>query len=177
MSPNYDIDGKIVKNNKINSNNVPGPGAYDPTDIEETHSPKYTISKTACRLSNFNNFIYSNESIKNSLNFSIKYLGLNESQLNYVDECFQKEKIIVIITSDNFDYKLKILTNLYNYSYYRDINNFIRVKILRYYSPDKFIKSLVNVNFFGVMFLAMIVFPIFISCLSSIKVKIFISFT
>ena len=110
---------------------------------------KYTISKTACRLSNFNNFIYSDESIKNSLNFSIKYLGLNESQLNYVDECFQKEKMIEIITSDNFDYKLKILTNLYNYSYYRDINNFIRVKILRYYSPDKFIKSLVNVNFFS----------------------------
>jgi hypothetical protein len=49
MSPNYDIDGKIVKNNKINSNNVPGPGAYDPTDIEETHSPKYTISKTGAK--------------------------------------------------------------------------------------------------------------------------------
>ena len=49
MSPNYDIDGKTVKNNKINSNNVPGPGAYDPTDIEETHSPKYTISKTGAK--------------------------------------------------------------------------------------------------------------------------------
>ena len=47
MSPNYDIDGKTIKNsNKINSNKVPGPGSYDPTDIEETHSPKYTISKT-----------------------------------------------------------------------------------------------------------------------------------
>ena len=40
MSPNYDIDGKTVKNNKINSNNVPGPGTYDPTDIEERKRKK-----------------------------------------------------------------------------------------------------------------------------------------
>ena len=48
MSPYYDIDGNTNKN-KIKKNNVPGPGTYDVNDLEETHSPKYTISKTGAK--------------------------------------------------------------------------------------------------------------------------------
>jgi hypothetical protein len=102
----------------------------------------FTASESICRLGDFYNFTYSDYSINNNISFSIKYLGLDKIQLNSINDCFSNSKLIDIISSDNkYNYKLKILTDIYKYNYTNDFNNNIKATILRTLSPNKFMRS------------------------------------
>jgi hypothetical protein len=102
----------------------------------------FTASESVCRLGDFYNFTYSDYSLNNNLSFSIKYLSLNKVQLNYIYDCFSSEKLIDILSSDiEYNYKLKILTDIYKYNYNKDFNNNIKIKILRKLLPNKFMRS------------------------------------
>ena len=71
-------------------------------------------------------------------------------QLYDINECFPNEKILKIISSDlNYDYTLKILSNIYKYSYDKDINNQIVVKLIRYLSPGRSSKNVANIKFYS----------------------------
>ena len=110
----------------------------------------YTASKSICRLVDFTNYTYSDYSIKNKLNFSVELLGIDEFQFYDIKDCFKNEKILKLIQYDkDYDYSLKILSNLYEYSYYKDINSKILIKVIRYYSPNSFVRNLINVKFYS----------------------------
>ena len=110
----------------------------------------YSISKSLCKLINYTNYTYSDNSIINNLNFSFDLLNAEENQEYPIDICFQNKLIQDIIKSDRtYNYELKILTNFYKYSYDKDINNNIKVKILRSFSPKNFTKSLLKIKLYS----------------------------
>jgi hypothetical protein len=111
---------------------------------------QYTESKSMCKLVGFTNYTYSDESIHNNLNFTIELLSIEDFQLYDINECFPNEKVLKIISSDlNYDYTLKILSNIYKYSYDKDINNQIVVKLIRYLSPGRSSKNVANIKFYS----------------------------
>ena len=115
-----------------------------------TNDYKYTASKSICRLTEFINYTYSDNSINNNLNFSVEFLGINEFQFYDVGDCFGNTKIQQVIPADsNYNYSLKILSNIYKYDYDKDENNRIVVKIIRYTSPNKFIKAFTKIRFYS----------------------------
>ena len=122
----------------------------------------YTASKSICRLVDFTNYTYSDYSIKNKLNFSVELLGIDEFQFYDIKDCFKNEKILKLIQYDkDYDYSLKILSNLYEYSYYKDINSKILIKVIRYYSPNSFVRNLINVKFYSSFSVYLIVVKIY----------------
>ena len=122
----------------------------------------YTASKSICRLVDFTNYTYSDYSIKNKLNFSVELLGIDEFQFYDIKDCFKNEKILKLIPYDkDYDYSLKILTNLYEYSYSKDINSKILIKVIRYYSPNSFVRNLINVRFYSSFSVYLIVVKIY----------------
>ena len=111
---------------------------------------QYTESKSMCKLVDFTNYTYSDESIHNNLNFTIELLSIEDLQLYDINECFPNEKVLKIISSDlNYDYTLKLLSNIYKYSYDKDINNQIVVKLIRYLSPGRSSKNVANIKFYS----------------------------
>ena len=115
-----------------------------------TNDYKSTASKSICRLTDFLNYTYSDNSMNNNLNFSVELLGIDEFQFYDVGECFGNLKIQQVIPSDSdYDYSLKILSNIYKYNYNKDINNKIVVKIIRYSTPNKFIKAFTKIRFYS----------------------------
>ena len=115
-----------------------------------TNDFKYTASKSICRLTDFINYTYSENSINNNLNFSVGLLGIDEFQFYDVGECFGNLKILQVIPADiDYDYSLKILSDIYKYNYDKDINNKIVVKIIRAFSPNKFIKAFTKIRFYS----------------------------
>lgn len=101
----------------------------------------FTASESVCRLADFFNFTYSDYSINNNFSFSIKYLSLDKIQLNYISDCFSNEKVIDIISLDNkYNYKFKILADIYKYNYTKDFNNNIKLKLLRTLAPNIYMR-------------------------------------
>ena len=111
----------------------------------------FTASESVCRLGDFYNFTYSDYSINNNLSFSIKYLSMDKIQLNSISDCFSNEKLIDILSSDNeYNYKLKILADIYKYNYNKDFNSNIKIKMLRTLSPNKFMRySFLRLKFYS----------------------------
>ena len=105
-------------------------------------------SKSICSVVNYTEFSYSDKSINNNINFTVEDLAIDKTQIYDIEECFENEKIINLIIADlNYNYKYKILSNVYNYNYDKDINNYIVAKIIRYFSPNKYIKTFLNLKF------------------------------
>ena len=114
-----------------------------------TNQFKYTASKSICRLMDFNNYTYSDESVNNPKIFTFESLGIDEFQLFDLKDCFINEKIIYMITSDiKYDFSLKILANTFKYSYEKDVNNQIISKLMRISSPNELSKTLINMKFY-----------------------------
>ncbi len=108
----------------------------------------YTASQSICNVVNYTEYTYSDISINSNLNYTVELLGIEGNQISNIDQCFKNQKLLNIIGNDtDFNYKLKILTNIYNYSYDKDVNNDIYVKIVRQFSPNKYIKSFLNLKF------------------------------
>ena len=115
-----------------------------------TNQFKYTSSKSICRLMDFMNYTYSDESINTHKKFTFELLGIEEFQLFDLKDCFQNEIIMYIVTSDiNYNFSLKTLANTYKYSYEKDINNQITDKFVRVSSPNKLSKTLINLKFYS----------------------------
>ena len=108
----------------------------------------YTASQSICNVVNYTEYTYSDTSINSNLNYTVELLGIEGNQISNIDQCFKNQKLLNIIGNDtDLNYKLKILTNIYNYSYDKDVNNDIYVKIVRQFSPNKYIKSFLNLKF------------------------------
>ena len=113
-----------------------------------TNDFQYTASKSICKLVDLTNYTYSDKSINENLNFTVELLGIDEFQLYDVKECFQNPKIQYLLPSDKeYDHSLKILSDLYKYNYDKDVNNKIVIKVIRYYSPNKYIKTFTGIKF------------------------------
>ena len=127
-----------------------------------TNDFQYTESKSMCKLVDYANYTYSDISINNNLNFTVKLLGMDEMQIFDMLECFHDDKILKIMTSGaKYDYSLKMLSNIYNYSYDKDINNNVVVKFVRVLSPNEFIKALANIKFYSSFSVYLLVFKIY----------------
>ena len=105
-------------------------------------------SKSICNVVNYTNLTYSDYTINNNLTFTLDYLGIDVSQITEINSCFDNKDVQNIINyGKDYDYKTKILANIYHYSYNKDINDDIKVKIIRVLSPNKVIKSFTNLKF------------------------------
>ena len=115
-----------------------------------TKEGDYSVSRTVCKLFNFINYTYSEESINENLNFSVGLLDIDKFQIYDVKNCFKNKKILEYISSSkNYNYSLKILSDLYKYGYYKDSNNKIMAKYVRVFSPNKFTKALLKLKFYS----------------------------
>ena len=105
-------------------------------------------SKSICNVVNYTNLTYSDYTINNNLTFTLDYLGIDVSQITEINSCFNnKDAQNIINYGKDYNYKTKILANIYHYSYNKDINDDIKVKIIRVLSPNKVIKSFTNLKF------------------------------
>ena len=105
-------------------------------------------SKSICNVVNYTNLTYSDYNINNNLTFTLDYLGIDVSQITEINSCFNnKDAQNIINYGKDYNYKTKILANIYHYSYNKDINDDIKVKIIRVLSPNKVIKSFTNLKF------------------------------
>ena len=121
-----------------------------------------TESKSMCKLVDYANYTYSDKSFNNNLNFTVNLLGIDELQLYEMKECFHIDKILNIIGGDTkFEYSLKILSNIYKYSYDKDINNQIMVKFFRVKSPNKFVTALAKIKFYSSFSVYLLVIKIY----------------
>ena len=109
----------------------------------------FSASISICKLSDFNNYIYSDDSIKGNFNLDFDYLKITESQAITITECISNSDIQNIIRSDTeYNYKSKALYNRFKYSYNKDINHEIKIKLLRELSPNKYTTSFLNLKFY-----------------------------
>ena len=109
----------------------------------------FSASKSICKLNDFNNYIYSDDSINGNFKLDFDYLKITESQAITINECIYNSDIQKIIQSDTeYNYKSKALYNWFKYSYNKDINNEIKIKLLRELSPNKYTTSFLNLKFY-----------------------------
>ena len=109
----------------------------------------FSASKSICRLNDYNNYTYSDDSINVNLNLTVDYLDINSFQSENISECFINSDIQKIIQSDiQYNYKLKLLYDMFKYNDERDINSKIKIKILRELSPNKYTTSFLNLQFY-----------------------------
>ena len=108
----------------------------------------FSASRSICRLNDYTNFSYSDNSIKESFDLTEYYLQINESQFESIDDCLISSEIQEIINDTENNYKLKVLYDIYKYSDGNDINNHIRMKILRESSPNNYTTSFLNLKFY-----------------------------
>jgi len=121
----------------------------------------FSASRSICRLNDYTNFSYSDNSIKESLNLTVYYLQINESQFESIDDCLISSEIQEIINDTENNYKLKVLYDIYKYSDGNDINNHIRMKILRESSPNNYTTSILNLKFYYSISYYFVVFKIY----------------
>ena len=121
----------------------------------------FSASRSICRLNDYTNFSYSDNSIKESLNLTVYYLQINESQFESIDDCLISSEIKEIINDTENNYKLKVLYDIYKYSDGNDINNHIRMKILRESSPNNYTTSFLNLKFYYSISYYFVVFKIY----------------
>ena len=122
----------------------------------------YIVGKSICNVINYTNFSYSDYSINNNLNITVEYLAVDGNQISDMSDCIENDNIVDIINSDvNYNYKLKVLSNMYNYNYEKDVNNYILTKIIRYLAPNKYIKSFMNLKFLSSTFNYFVVIKIY----------------
>ena len=121
----------------------------------------FSASSSICRLNDYTNFSYSDNSIKESLNLTVYYLQINESQFESIDDCLISSEIQEIINDTENNYKLKVLYDIYKYSDGNDINNHIRMKILRESSPNNYTTSFLNLKFYYSISYYFVVFKIY----------------
>ena len=121
----------------------------------------FSASRSICRLNDYTNFSYSDNSIKESLNLTVYYLQINESQFESIDDCLISSEIQEIINDTENNYKLKVLYDIYKYSDGNDINNHIRMKILRESSPNNYTTSFLNLKFYYSISYYFVVFKIY----------------
>ena len=121
----------------------------------------FSASRSICRLNDYTNFSYSDNSIKESLNLTVYYLQINESQFESIDDCLISSEIQEIINDTENNYKLKVLYDIYKYSDRNDINNHIRMKILRESSPNNYTTSFLNLKFYYSISYYFVVFKIY----------------
>ena len=121
----------------------------------------FSASRSICRLNDYTNFSYSDNSIKESLNLTVYYLQINESQSESIDDCLISSEIQEIINDTENNYKLKVLYDIYKYSDGNDINNHIRMKILRESSPNNYTTSFLNLKFYYSISYYFVVFKIY----------------
>ena len=121
----------------------------------------FSASRSICRLNDYTNFSYSDNSIKESLNLTVYYLQINESQFESIDDCLISSEIQEIINDTENNYKLKVLYDIYKYSDENDINNHIRMKILRESSPNNYTTSFLNLKFYYSISYYFVVFKIY----------------
>ena len=108
----------------------------------------YTASKSICNVINYTNFTYSDDSINHNINFTVDYLAVYDLQITNITDCFKNEELLNIINyGKEFNYKTKLLLNIYHYNYYKDINDHLRVKFIKQLSPNKYVKSFINLKF------------------------------
>ena len=99
--------------------------------------------------------------VKESLNLTVYYLQINESQFESIDDCLISSEIQEIINDTENNYKLKVLYDIYKYSDGNDINNHIRMKILRESSPNNYTTSFLNLKFYYSISYYFVVFKIY----------------
>ena len=121
----------------------------------------FSASRSICRLNDYTNFSYSDNSIKESFDLTEYYLQINESQFESIDDCLISSEIQEIINDTENNYKLKVLYDIYKYSDGNDINNHIRMKILRESSPNNYTTSFLNLKFYYSISYYFVVFKIY----------------
>ena len=122
----------------------------------------FSASKSICKLNDFNNYIYSDDSINGNFNLDFNFLKITESQAITINECISNSDIQKIIKSDSeYKYKSKHLYDWFQYSYNKDINNEIKMKILRELSPNKYTTSFLNLKFYYSFSYYFLVFKIY----------------
>ena len=122
----------------------------------------FSASKSICRLNDYTNFSYSDNSLNENKNLTIEYLEVDELQFETIDNCLINDDIRNIILSDTEkNYKLKILYDIYKYSDKNDINNHIKMKILRELSPNKYTTYFLNLKFYYSFSYYFVVFKIY----------------
>ncbi len=122
----------------------------------------FSASKSICKLNDFNNYIYSDDSINGNFNLDFNFLKITESQAITINECISNSDIQKIIKSDSeYKYKSKHLYDWFQYSYNKDINNEIKMKILRELSPNKYTTSFLNLKFYYSFSYYLLVFKIY----------------
>ena len=83
----------------------------------------FSASKSICRLNDYTNFSYSDNSLNENKVLTGEYLEIDESQFETMDNCLINEDIRNIILSDTENnYKLKIIYDIYKYNNENDIN-------------------------------------------------------
>ena len=122
----------------------------------------FSTSKSICRLNDYTNYTYSDESINKNEYLTAEYLKINELKSGSISDCFSNSEVQDIIQSDiNYNYKLKLLYDMFKYNNDRDINNNIKIKILRELSPNKYTTSFLNLKFYYSFSYYFIVFKIY----------------
>ena len=112
------------------------------------HDLSFSACKSICKLNDYWNEIYSDNSINDNLILDPFYLKLNDFQFLPINQCFNDINIQKIVSSDlDYEYKLKVLYDSFKYNYERDINNKIQFKIIRDASPNRFVFSFFNFKF------------------------------
>ena len=122
----------------------------------------FSISKSICRLNDYTNFTYSDDSINEYKHLDFDFLEISELQSESISDCFSNLEVENIVQSDiDQNYQLKILYDMFKYSYNRDINSNIKMKILRDISPNKYTTKFLNLKFYYSFSYYFVVFKIY----------------
>ena len=122
----------------------------------------FSISKSICRLNDYTNFTYSDDSINEYIHLDFDFLEISELQSESISDCFSNLEVENIVQSDiDQNYQLKILYDMFKYSYNRDINSNIKMKILRDISPNKYTTKFLNLKFYYSFSYYFVVFKIY----------------
>ena len=122
----------------------------------------FSISKSICRLKDYTNFTYSDDSINEYKHLDFDFLEISELQSESISDCFSNLEVENIVQSDiDQNYQLKILYDMFKYSYNNDINSNIKMKILRDISPNKYTTKFLNLKFYYSFSYYFVVFKIY----------------
>ena len=122
----------------------------------------FSASKSICRFNDYINFTYSDDSLNEKLDLNVDFLKMDELQYELINKCLVNSDIQEIVSSDvDYNYKLKILYDMYEYNEKRDFNNDVKIKILRELSPNKFTTTFLNHKFYHSFSYYFLVFKIY----------------
>ena len=122
----------------------------------------FSASKSICRLNDYTNFTYSDDSMNEYKHLDFDFLEISELQSESISDCFSNLEVENIVQSDiDQNYQLKILYDMFKYSYNNDINSNIKMKILRDISPNKYTTKFLNLKFYYSFSYYFVVFKIY----------------